>query len=622
MSSGKQLNARLDSLGRKVTRLEITTKEIVAIRDARAYARETESTFTAEQERAEKSLLAQWLRSFVHRLPKVRRKPALEHAIEIGLGLDAVDFAFCRYALNIAICSSHVSQQKIISSRIPNVLVGMVDGANASMMHAKAARNEIHEGETSCSWLAISDASALVVGPSLMALAHIARADGPAREAIAEANGIVVVISCMTLARQPAVLTQACRALGALALLPQNRTRIAAAGGIGALVKLLAAARPPPLASGADAFTDNSNSERREDLRVTETVQETALAALTNLTKSSEANRQLVAELGGVVPMVSCALFARDGGPVRNAAQALANVAFGSHFAVAKCLMARADAALCAAISATDLLSENSLLEAAYRALANIALDEASQSGLAAGDAMLWCVRGLNHCRHVLVLRAAAHATAAIAYKSLANKARFAQLGALAACLRVTTDFGAGSLQHTEHYVSAVYATSLAACTLLSFHPNHLIFEDCCGVETYAKLCANTEHMELLHVGAMVIATVTPTAHDRWEAQAEGRIIHFETTDGLQALIRCTKWVFSRTEAPTWLHSAISALEMGPDQLEHVRRLRIEQNGEPNIRDIELFPREELFEEFVSPIQLDHVVAESPSLRDLAFRLY
>ncbi len=128
------LDARLDSLGRKVTRLEITTKEIVAIRDARAYARETESTFTAEQERAEKSLLAQWLRSFVHRLPKVRRKPALEHAIEIGLGLDAVDFAFCRYALNIAICSSHVSQQKIISSRIPNVLVGMVDGANASMV--------------------------------------------------------------------------------------------------------------------------------------------------------------------------------------------------------------------------------------------------------------------------------------------------------------------------------------------------------------------------------------------------------------------------------------------------------------------------------------------------------
>lgn len=36
---------------------------------------------------------------------------------------------------------------------------------------------------------AISDAAALVSGPSLMALAHLARKDGPARGAIAEANG-------------------------------------------------------------------------------------------------------------------------------------------------------------------------------------------------------------------------------------------------------------------------------------------------------------------------------------------------------------------------------------------------------------------------------------------------
>ena len=90
--------------------------------------------------------------------------------------------------------------------------------------------------------------------------------------------------------------------------------------------------------------------------------------------------------------------------------------------------------------------------------MANMALDEASQSGLAAGDAMVWCVRGLCHCQHVRVLKAAAHATAALAYKSLANKARFAQLGALGACLRVISDFGIGSLCHTAHYVPAAYA--------------------------------------------------------------------------------------------------------------------------------------------------------------------
>ena len=45
--------------------------------------------------------------------------------------------------------------------------------------------------------------------------------------------------------------------------------------------------------------------------------------------------------------MVACTLFARDGLCVRNAAQAIANVAYGSHSAVAKCMAARADAALC-----------------------------------------------------------------------------------------------------------------------------------------------------------------------------------------------------------------------------------------------------------------------------------
>ena len=128
--------------------------------------------------------------------------------------------------------------------------------------------------------------------------------------------------------------------------------------------------------------------------------------------------------------------------------------------------------------------------------------------------------------------------------------------------------------------------------------------------------------MEILNVGAMVIATVAPTAHDRWEAQAEGRVIHFETTDGLDALVRCTKWVFSRSEPPNWLHLAISALQMGPERLEAVRQMRIEQSGEPNIRDNELFPRDCLFEEFLAPVQLDHIVAQSTDLRGLTFRLY
>lgn len=152
--------------------------------------------------------------------------------------------------------------------------------------------------------------------------------------------------------QQPAVLSQACRALSALALLPVNRTRIAKANGVAIIVSLLSQVWSP----SADAD---------QKLFVTELVQECALAACTNIVHSSEANRQLVSELGGINSMVTCALFARDGICVQNAAQAIANVAYESYFAASMCMAARADVAICSAINAVDVLLENSLLEAA-----------------------------------------------------------------------------------------------------------------------------------------------------------------------------------------------------------------------------------------------------------------
>lgn len=335
---------------------------------------------------------------------------------------------------------------------------------------------------------------------------------------------------------------------------------------------------------------------------------------------ASESNRQLIAELRGVPPIVACILFARSGSTVRNAAYAIANLAYRSNFTIARCMTERVDVAICAAIGATDYLREDRLLEAAYRALANLALGEVAQTGLAASDAMIWCVRGLFKCSYVHVLRAAAHATAAIAYKCRSNKARFAQLGALAACVRIVDEFGTGSLEHTEKYLSAVHAASLAVCTLLSFRPNHILFEDCCGVDTYSLLCHTTEHMELLTVGAMAIASVAPTALDRWEALSEGRLLYFEQTSGLDALVRCAKWNFSRSEPPRWLEGTIRTLQMSRSQIQqlaHPRRDELDHDG-----NTELFTREVLFEEVLAPIRSDHITSHSLELRDLVYRLF
>lgn len=128
------LDRGLDSLGATLARLESSTRKVISTRDNHARAREIEATFSAEQERAEKTLLSMWLQGFVYRLPEAAAQSAHDHAQQVGLGLDAVDFAFSRYALNIAISSSNVSKEKIISSRVPGIIVSMLDGANTTMV--------------------------------------------------------------------------------------------------------------------------------------------------------------------------------------------------------------------------------------------------------------------------------------------------------------------------------------------------------------------------------------------------------------------------------------------------------------------------------------------------------
>jgi len=134
---------RLNLLHKKLISLEKAMRDIVISRDADAQAREMEAIFTAEQERSEKSLLAQWLQGFVYHLPKVRTKTPCEFSRDLDLGLDAVDFALCRYALNVAISSSNVPREKVLLSRIHLMLNVMIDRANTIMVTPISDRNSI-----------------------------------------------------------------------------------------------------------------------------------------------------------------------------------------------------------------------------------------------------------------------------------------------------------------------------------------------------------------------------------------------------------------------------------------------------------------------------------------------
>jgi len=124
-----EVNATLGLVSQRISRLEQTTKSIIATRDAIARVREIEAGFAAEQERCEKSLLSQWLQIFVAPMPMARNT-----CPNLGRGeIDAIDFAFCRYALNVAMSTLCVSPEKIVTSRVLCALISIIEGANACL---------------------------------------------------------------------------------------------------------------------------------------------------------------------------------------------------------------------------------------------------------------------------------------------------------------------------------------------------------------------------------------------------------------------------------------------------------------------------------------------------------
>lgn len=504
----ERVDVELNKLDAKLRRAEQRMAAYVTQRDKMATAVEARARDEVVKERSEKELLRLWLSGF-------------------ATHYDAVDFAFARYALNMAIVECPPERL----AGVPAFLVS----------HAK--------GKT--------------CGPAMLALAHLARTLG---QEIADAGGLSVIAQTLAMDDAP-VLTQACLALTGLLELPANRLRFAPH-----LVQLVAL---------------RSRNER---------VQEAAMGACANAVLGSAANKQLFAELGGLDFVVQCLLLAKDGATVLKAARVIANTAFRSVFAARRA--AEHGTALCAAIQACDVLQDD--VSSLFTALANCAVDEVTQASIANSEAPELCVRFLVKARDAHVLRAAAHCAAALAYKSLANKARLAQLGLFRACCRVVAD----------EFDDAKIAASLAATTTLASKPNHLLFYDADGLRTFATLCETTEDMPTLLAAARTIAALAPSPGDRWQARVDERQLPFDAQGlAIKALETCRTWNFARTEPPSWLTNALRTDV--PDT----------PPTEPNA-PLELFQRADVFEEQPVIVELDHVLAHATQLRDLQFKLY
>jgi len=191
-----------------------------------------------DSERLEKKVLCQWLNGFLA-------------ASSQELNLDPIDFAFARFALNMAVAADKVPVKKMLDAKVPAFLVGMLTSTND-----------------------------VVLGPSAIALAHLSLHD-TARVPIYEAGAVAHLVNQARTCPSPAVVTQCCKVLSSLATRLENRQRVAGEGGMAAMCELIAEA-----------------TEFMDFPRCTNGARAAAMGAMANFMFKSDANRKL---------LVSCA---------------------------------------------------------------------------------------------------------------------------------------------------------------------------------------------------------------------------------------------------------------------------------------------------------------------------
>jgi hypothetical protein len=469
----KEVAAKFEQLALGLTRVEGKVASTVSHHEYVALESDMRANEAIDEERAEKKVLCQWLNGF------------LASSSDGGLDLDRIDFAFSRFALNMAVAAGDTPVAKMQGARVPGFLVGM---------------------------LASSD-NDVVLGPAAIALAHLALHD-EARVDIVDSGAISALVKQCRECKSPAVLAQCCKCLAALALRLEVRQRVAGEGGMAALCDLI---------QEATEFADWP--------RCTNGVRAAAMSAMVNFMFQSDANRKLMVELKGIPPVVDAAVNSPDSYVVEQAVRCLGNVSFNQPFTASAVIASRGVDSICSALECSDLHQDEAIFEAGMLALANLCNNEQNQTSVGASGACRLALHVCAHTNSAHVLKDASRLVCSLSFRSFVNKTRLGELGGLQILLGCCSRFGFESCngqqqqQQEEEFGDAVEWCCKALASLLLHRGNQKQFRELWGLQVVVDLCLKTEQSQVLLSGAMVVSSVVPSAEDRFEAHDEGRTI-------------------------------------------------------------------------------------------------
>ncbi|GMH60943.1 hypothetical protein TrST_g8759 [Triparma strigata] len=450
-----------------------------------------------DQERKEKLSLAKWMKEFT---------PSKYATTQT----DEVDFAFIRFALNMAIACDVCPVQKQLDAGAPAFLASMLTVKN------------------DC-----------VVGPASMALAHLSL-HVECKAPIAAAGGIVACVNLVNDNPNAPIVSQACKTLASVAMWPANKPLMAGKGAIKALVRAVQSVGP-----------DNE--------RIDDDALGSAFCGLCNCAEGNDANRNLIVELDVMKSVEYICENWTDPYVLASAAKLICNLAYSNVYTAMSCLSSHCDEALNASIKKGGGDKNPDIQEGAMMAFCNLSNNESNQTHVGASGAIKLAITTLETSDDPKVLRAAALACASMAHNSFVNKTRMGDQGAIKALLEVAIGRGMGG-DHEEDFLDAKAAEAccLALATLLLNQLNQQILAELQAVEVFVQLVEETESMEVLAAGAMVVAALVPQPDAKKRLLCEGRMLPIEAAGGMEVLTRAKQWVYGRKTPPDWLLNTIS----------------------------------------------------------------
>jgi len=618
----KNINSRLEQMAISIDKVESNIAAVLAHHEVIAAESEVRALEAVDKERVEKKVLCQWLNGFLS---------ASSHELR----LDPIDFAFARFALNMAVAAADTSVELMLAARVPGFLVGML-----------ASDNDV------------------VLGPASIALAHLALLD-EARIPICDQGAIGPLVQQCRSCKSPAVLTQICKVLAALASRSENRQRVAGEGGTAAICELI---------SEATEFMDFP--------RCTNGARGAALTALVNFTYNSDANKKLLVEMRGLAPIIDATVNSPDSNVVLQALRCLGNVGFNQPYCAAAIITSRGIDAIAASLEASDLLVDHEVFEAGLTTLGNLCNNEQNQTNVGASRSVGLAIHISRYSTEPAVILVACRLLCALSFSSFVNKTQLGELGAIEVTLEVfrymycietymcvyvfnvyivctciitvsymsfvddrgvfmclyaacccysllyslflhRIRYGFGDVRHSTRYQGAVAWACKALASILLHKGNQTLFRDCFGISTVVDLLLETEHIEVIHGAAMILAAVCPPAEERFDAKDEGRMIQVEQVRTFDGLNRAKNVLFGHTDdCPEWLQNSWEVMGLDDEQLQNAKKEAEKKNERMEALLKEFLSRLDMFEEKETEVLPDQVASSSDELKNLLYRAY